>query len=274
MAKEQFSSAIPMAYMGRCSVLTKRPAQSCLRAHQVGGSAQARGPQGEDRTGSAPASDERVSVEQFINQWFENAKPNLGPSTVRTYKSLLNTHIKPGLGSRRLVRLSPSMLEQFFANRLAEGLSPKSIALVRGILTRAFGDAVRDGYLTRNPASLATAPKVAGRRDEAITPVEAHAIVQAFDGHPLSTLVAVALGSGLRQGELLALRWEDIDLDKGTVREGATLQRVKGEYLRLEPKTERSRRTVPLADFAAQALANKPRIRRLGACSTTHEATL
>jgi integrase len=146
------------------------------------------------------------------------------------------------------------MLEQFFANRLAEGLSPKSIALVRGILTRAFGDAVRDGYLVRNPASLAAAPKIGGRRDDAITPAEAHAIVRAFDGHPLATLVATALGSGLRQGELLALRWEDIDLDAGNVHVGATLQRIKGEYLRLEPKTERSRRTVPLADFAMQAL--------------------
>jgi integrase len=134
------------------------------------------------------------------------------------------------------------------------GLSPKSIVLVKGILSRALNDAIRWGFIVRNPVQYAEAPRVPPRHEHPITVIDARAIIKCFAGDFLGPLVSMALGSGLRQGELLALRWQDVDLGAGTALVNATLQRVAGEYRRLEPKTERSRRVVPLAGFAVEAL--------------------
>lgn len=199
-------------------------------------------------------TDERRTVGEFLGTWFEQAAPNLRPSTIRTYKSLMSSHIVPVLGGRRLTRLDVQELEHYFAGRLAAGLSPKSIALVKGILSRALNDAVRWGYLARNPVQYAEAPRVPQRNETALTVIDARAIIQCFDGDFLGPLVAVALGSGLRQGELLALRWQDVDLKNQVVAINATLQIEAGAYIRMDPKTERSRRTVPLAGFAVEAL--------------------
>lgn len=204
--------------------------------------------------GISPQTDERLTVGAYLDQWFAGARPNLRPSTVRTYESMLQHRIVPALGGRKLARLDVRELEQFFADQHKGGLSPKSVHLVKGILSRAMNDAVRWGYLPRNPVSLANVPRDTGLDTEAITPTEARAMLQAFSGDFLAPIVSVALGSGLRQGELLALRWQDIDMDKGTVLVRATLQRVEGEYRLLEPKTQRSNRLVPLADFAVEAL--------------------
>jgi integrase len=199
-------------------------------------------------------TDERQTVGTFLDRWFEQAKGNLRPSTCRTYESLIRVHLVPYLGSKRMARLETRDLELFFAERHEAGLSARTVSILKGVLSAAFGDAVRWGELSRSPAAGATVPRIKKERVVPMAPAEARAIMAVFKGDTLEPLVTTALGTGLRQGELLGLRWSEVDLDARAVRVEATLQRVDGEYQRLEPKTDMSYRLVPLTDFAAGAL--------------------
>ena len=163
---------------------------------------------------------------------------------------MIRTHIVPKLGSRRLARLELRELEAFFNN---VSLSPRSVHVLKGVITTALNDAIKWGYLRQNPAHLADTPKVLRPEVDALTADEAIAILYAFEGHRLLTLVTAALTTGLRQGELLALRWKDVDFEHSALHVDATLQRVAGKLVRLDPKTARSTRTVPLTATAVAA---------------------
>jgi integrase len=117
---------------------------------------------------------------------------------------------------------------------------------------------MKHGMVARNVAALADPPHVPEKEHEAITPAKARAIFEAVKGSSLEAFVTVALSCGLREGEALGLRWTDIDLEGGTLSIQRTLQRIDGENGRewrfLEPKTKRSRRTIPLPAPVAQAL--------------------
>lgn len=140
------------------------------------------------------------------------------------------------------------------AQKLAAGLSPRRVHHLRAVLRRALGQAVRWGLLSRNAAALAAPPRVAYQPPPAMDPATARRILEAVAGDRLGPLYTVALATGLRQGELLGLRWEDVDLERASLRVTGALQRVDGEYRIVEPKTARARRTLPLARPAVEAL--------------------
>lgn len=204
--------------------------------------------------GGVPKSDERESVEEYLTEWFATVRPKLRPKSERTYESILRNHIIPNLGKRRFTKLTPHELEQFFSKLVGTGLSPSTVRLIKTVLSTACADALRWGRIARNPVTPAVSPKVVKRDGLAIEPTEARNIRAAFVGQPMEHLVSVALGSGLRQGELLGLTWADIDFDAGTVIVRATLHYLNGKYERMQPKTSRSNRLIPIAPFALEAL--------------------
>jgi integrase len=108
--------------------------------------------------------------------------------------------------------------------------------------------------LVRNPAALVASPHVPSPEVEVPTPEEARRLLAALRGHRLEALVSVALALGLRQGEALGLRWQDVDLDRKTLTVNVTLQRIRGAFVLAEPKTARSRRTLVLPSVTAAAL--------------------
>jgi integrase len=157
----------------------------------------------------------------------------------------------PILGARRLTGLTTQQLEKFFAT---VPLAPKSVSILKGIISTALNDGVKWGYLRQNVAHNASTPRQRRAEVEPVGPDEARAIMAAFAGDNLGPLVTLALGTGLRQGELLALRPEDIELPRGRLNVRHTLQNVNGEHRLLEPKTEKSRRTVPLMELTVAAI--------------------
>ena len=205
------------------------------------------------RQDGLPLPSERETLRVFLREWLTTVEPSLRPKTHRTYSDLVRLHVEPSLGAVRLARLEPRHLQQLYSD-LAQRLSPMSIRHVHAVLRRSLRDAVRWGAVARNVAELVSPPRVATREMETLSPEQARALLDAADDDRLGALYSLALSTGMRQGELLALRWENLDLDVGRLQVRGTLQRVDGELVVLEPKTAASRRQITLANGTVAAL--------------------
>ena len=202
-----------------------------------------------------PATNERERVGPWLTHWLADiATPNLRPKTIASYDAIVRRHLLPTLGRIVLTRLTPDDVERYCAAKAAGGLAPKTVRHHHSVLRRALREAERRGLIQRNVARLVTPPKAARFEVRPLTPQEARAILDATGRDRLAALYALALGLGLRQGEVLGLRWEDVDLPAGTVTVRQTLQRYDGAYHLGEPKTERSRRSLAMPEQLAGIL--------------------
>jgi integrase len=204
-----------------------------------------------------PMPDERASVGSYLEGWISGLDLRVRGSTARRYTELLRGHVIPGIGKVKLARLTPQRIEALLTDRLASGLSPRTVWHIRACLRGALADAVRAGDLSRNPASLARPPRVENYRVEPMSPRHAHAILDAVAGTDVEVPVAVALWTGLRQGELLGLRWSNIDFEARQLSVVSTLQRRGRVWLNETTKTPKSRRTVALADPVVDTLVGE-----------------
>ncbi len=201
-----------------------------------------------------PVSDERVTVASFLRRWLEAAQPSLRPSTATRYRGIVEHQIIPAIGTLKLTKLQPTDVARMLARLQEQGLSPMTASHVRSVLRGALGDGEKWGEVSRNVAKLTKPPKVEGYHVEPMNPDQALAILDAVAGGDLEAPVAVALWTGLRQGELLALQWSDVDLSAHRVSVSATLQR-RGREWHVEPtKTAKSRRTIGLPSPAVETL--------------------
>ena len=200
-------------------------------------------------------NDERETVEHYLRRWLaETVRPRRRPRTYTTYEGWVRCHLIPELGRIRLVGLTPQHVQSMMNRELANGLSPRSVLHLRAVLRSALTQAVRWGILPRNVAALVDPPHVPKYEIHPLSPDEARAFLEMVAGDRLAALYTVALAVGLRQGEALGLRWNDIDLDHGSLAVRHALQRVNGKLQLGEPKTVLSRRTIALPPFAVTAL--------------------
>jgi len=150
-------------------------------------------------------------------------------------------------------------VQAFLNAKSAAGLSPRTVQYIRAILRRALGQALKWSLVTRNVAALVDPPRSVSKQVVPLTASQARAFIEFTQADRLGPLFHVAIASGLRQGELLGLRWEDVDFDAGTLTVRYTLQRVEGRPQLMEPKTPLSRRTVTLPASAVGALRSQRR---------------
>ena len=191
----------------------------------------------------------------FLDQWLEEVvKPSVRAWTYRGYEVHLRLHIKPALGHMPIERVGPQHVQAFLNRKLQEGLSPKSVRYIRSTLRSALNQALRWGVVSRNAAALVDGPRVERFEIRPFTNDEARLFLQAVRGDRLEALYSVALTMGLRQGEALGLRWQDIDLDLGYLRVAKQLQRMDGQFALVEPKTSRSRRALVMPAAIASSL--------------------
>lgn len=194
----------------------------------------------------------RTTVGQYLRSWLETVgRRKLKASTWTTYDVALRRHIDPAIGHIMLARLTPEHVDTMLAGL---DLEPKGQRNVLGFLSRVLDVALERGYVLRNAAKSVEPPRVTKTEAETLTPDQARQLRAAIAGDRLEALWVLALGTGLRQGELLGLRWEDVDLEQQSVVVRFELVRVKGEYVLDEPKSARSRPVVALPRFAAAAL--------------------
>ena len=201
------------------------------------------------------ATDATLTFGAFLDQWLaESARPSVRPSTFKSYRHMVTVHLQPGLGHVPLVKLTPLRLQCFLNAKVADGLSPRTVAYIRAVARQALCQAERWGLVTRNVAKLTDAPRVPRRPVHPLEPHEIRRFFAAIAGDRLETLYLAAIGTGLRQGELLGLGWDEVDLEAGTITVRHALQRVEGVLVLVEPKSASSHRTIAMPAFVATAL--------------------
>ena len=209
----------------------------------------------QQRDSGLPMPAGHQTVASFLAEWLQGQRSQLRPKSWRRHEEHIRIHIAPVVGNVGLRRLTPQHLSHLYANRLASGLSPLSVHHIHATMHRALVHAVRWGLVARNVADLVDPPRVQHREMLVLSPEQVRRLLEAAKGGPLEAVIAVAVSTGLRRGELLALRWRDVDLDVGVLRVVGTLQRDYSRKLAItEPKTVRSRRQVELSAVAVNAL--------------------
>jgi integrase len=196
-----------------------------------------------------------VTLGEYLDRWLADAaKPRVREHTFRDYTTLLARYVRPALGDRRLRDLTPLDVQGLCAGMLERGLSARTVRYTHAVLRQALGQAVKWGMLARNVATLVGLPRQERREMRALSREEAKRFLAAAQDDRWGVLFAFALATGMRPGEYLALRWEDVDLRAGTARVTRVLVRGKDGYRFEEPKTPKSRRTVPLPASTTKAL--------------------
>ncbi len=209
----------------------------------------------ERESGFGARPSERLTTGAFLDQWLGASAPaSLRPRTLSGYRSIVRRHLAPSIGRIPLAKLNGAHVQEVVNQLVKAGASPQTVRNVHAVLRRALGQAVRWGMLSRNAASAVDLPASRGYDVRALGVEDARAVLDAVRGDRLEPLVTLALATGLRQGEALALRWQDVDLDAAQLTVRHSLHRSGGAVVLSEPKTRRSRRTVTLPAFAVTAL--------------------
>ena len=212
-----------------------------------------------DHVQGLPVAVERQTVAQFLGRWLEDSvKPSVRPLTYEQYHQHVKLYLAPFLGHHRLDKLAPQHVRALLKRKLEDGLSPRTVQLSLITLRRALGQAVKDGMVARNVATLVDGPRMVRTERRTLSPDEARVFLNAAKDGKLEALYTVAVTLGLRMGEALGLRWQDIDLERRALTVNQTVERIgRGHNSRLmmvEPKTSRSRRTLSLPGLATKAI--------------------
>jgi integrase len=216
-----------------------------------------------DQLEGRPISFERQTVAQFLTYWLEESvKGRVRGRTFDSYGDTIRLHLIPGLGRNQLRELTPQHVQKYLNEKLQSGLSARTIQYHRAVLRASLNQALRWGLVVRNVATLVNPPKVDRPDIQPLDPDEAKQLLQSVRGHRLEAVVSVATAMGLRQGEMLGLRWDDVDLENHRLRIRGQLQRIDGQLRIVEPKSKRSRRTLTMPSATVIAL-REHRIRQL-----------
>lgn len=208
------------------------------------------------------------TVAEFLASWMRHKRASVAPRTAERYAGLIEQHIAPAIGALQLRKLMPQHVADLYL-ALGATLAPATIGQVHAILHGALDQAVRWHAIARNPAAAVRAPRPARREMRFLDTSQVRLMLDAAAGDPLEPLYVAGVFTGLRLGELLGLRWRDLDLDARQLTVRHTLTREAGAWILRQPKTSRSRRTIRLAPAVVDALrahyiAEAQRLLKLG----------
>jgi integrase len=190
----------------------------------------------------------KLTVAEFLDRWERDwASSNVSPKTFERYSELLRNHVRPHIGSVAIQKLRPVQLAELYGTLSSKsGLAARTIGHVHRVLHRALGHAAQWDVVHRNVAERVSPPPVQATEISILKSDDVQRVLQSLRGRTLYPIVATALGTGIRRGELLALRWQDVDLDKGTLRIERSLEITKAGMRFKAPKTAHGRRSISL----------------------------
>lgn len=215
-----------------------------------------------ERDRGVPFISEKQTLEEFVEYWLP-VKTDLKESTRTRYENLLKVHILPTLGKVPLTKITPQQVQRLYASRRGaeitgkhhQRVGPTTVLRVHTLLHGVLEAARRENLVAINVCDNVTAPRPARREMHTLSRDEVAAFLDAAHGERLEALFILDLATGMRQGEALALRWCDVDLNTGKVRIRATLYRRKaGDFAFTATKTRESDRTLLLPPSAVEAL--------------------
>jgi integrase len=198
---------------------------------------------------------DNLKLGEYLDRWLtDSVADTVRPTTFERYEQIVRVHIRPVFGKLKLKNVTPAHVRGLYREKLEVGLSPRTVQYIHVTLHKALKQAVADGLIPRNATEAVKPPQV---RKEEIRPLTAEQVKMLFEavrGDRLESLYILAVHTGLRQGELLGLKWGDVDLEAGTLQVRRTLTTAKGGPVLRAPKTKGSRRTVKLSPTALKAL--------------------
>lgn len=221
---------------------------------------------------------ERLTLDQYLERWLADyAAPRVAPATMLRYSGLLRVHVSPLVGGQMLARLKPIHVQEVYSSMLKGGSAPRTVLHVHRVLHEALDRAVKWDLIPRNPVDAVDPPRPAKHDAPALTVDQVNAIILEASRTPYGGVVQLAVLTGLRQGEVLGLRWADVDLERAVLAVRQSAQRLPGESITFrQPKTHRSSRPVSLspalvAFLRAHRLAQLEHRLSLGAAYDDHD---
>lgn len=205
----------------------------------------------------------RMTTKEFLERWLKDyAKPNVAPKTYERYAEIIEKHLIPALGTSRLTKLHPLQIQAYYSEALERGrkkdggkLSAQTVLHHHRVLKDALKQGVRWRLLLRNPADAVEPPRPEEREMKVLDEKQTATLLKAAEGKSLYLPILLAVATGMRRGEILALRWSDLDLKAGTAAVCQSVEQTKAGGLRFkQPKTRRGRRIVALPQLVVQAL--------------------
>lgn len=191
-----------------------------------------------------------LTVGKYLEDWCSGIRYTMKHSGWRRQEQSIRLHIIPTLGTVKLSKLTPLHLQQLYAERLDAGLAPRTVKIIHNTLHKALDQAVAWSLIPSNPTNAVKPPKAPDQEIEPLTKEQVKTLLTAIRGNWYECLITLAVTTGARQGELLALQWRDVDFDNNTLQIRRTI--YDGEIG--EPKTKSSIRTIALPRKALQAL--------------------
>jgi integrase len=200
------------------------------------------------------AEPSKLTVAQFLARWLTESAPlRAAPQTVETYRSVIRLHLSPGLGHLPLATLTNEQI-QAWVTRQAGTYAPRTVALQLKVLRLALKRAVIWRLIPSSPCAGVELPAAPRARPLLLTERQVGALLEAASSHWLYPVVVLAVATGMRRNEMLAVRWADVDLDRGVLTVTRAMVGERGGVRFAEPKTEAGRRTIVLPAFAVEAL--------------------
>ncbi|NSW83570.1 MAG: site-specific integrase [Syntrophothermus sp.] len=203
----------------------------------------------------------RLTVGEWLDIWLNDYKRlDLRPTTWESYEVMVRCHLKPAIGHLALRDLRPEHLQHLYNEKLKAGLSARTVRYIHHVIHCALNQAKENGLVVRNVSEATKLPALKKREIRALTLEEQQRFLEVLEQDRLGVAFKVLLGTGMRRGELLGLKWQDVDLEEATIRVRQQLTPVKGKAIYQEPKTEKARRVIPLPRDVVLALkAHKAR---------------
>jgi integrase len=196
------------------------------------------------------AEAEKMLLQEYLDRWLPTVKGTVKERTWQRHEEIVRLHLKPTLGGVMLIKLSALDVQELYQAKLDAGLSPRTVQIVHTTLHKALKQALKWSLVPKNVTDSVTPPKSQQKEIRVLTQEEVKRLLRAASGERFEALYILAVTTGMRQGELLGLKWEDVDLDKGIVR----VRRTIWKGMATAPKTAKANRPISLTEMAKEAL--------------------
>ena len=199
----------------------------------------------------------RLTYGEYLDQWLKDVKGSLRSTTLMQYESVVKNSLKPYLGGYKLSDLGPREIQNLYSIRMEQGLGARTVQMIHAVIHRSLHVAVKQGLIGSNPAKRVEKPKHRKARMQILDDMQVRTLLVAAEGTPLEALIQVAVTTGMRKGEILGLKWSDIDWAGSTLQVDRQLLHIPKQGLVLcEPKTDTSIRTVMLGSGTLSKLGD------------------
>jgi integrase len=189
-----------------------------------------------DRTQGLTFEAGSLKLGEYLDRWLPDIHHTVRQRTWERYEQIVRVHIKPVLGRVKLKDLTATHARGLYREKLESGSSPRTVQYIHTTLHKALRDAVSDGLIPRNAAEDIKAPRPKKKEINPLSPERARTFLAAAHGDRFEALYVLAVHCGLREGELLGLKWDDVDLENGMLRVRRTLSEPRSGYVFEPPK--------------------------------------